>query len=356
MQAMRSPRIVVMAVLISVQALLLSARQTPRIQITANESNRRVDVTIDGSPFTSYVYPTSLKKPVLNPIRSANGVVVTRGFPLDPRPRERVDHPHQVGLWFNHGDVNGLDFWNNSDAIPADRAASMGTIVHRAVIKAEGGSNRGDLIVESDWKRADGVVLLQERTHYVFRGDRSTRSIDRITALTARSEPVTFRDNKEGTIGMRVARELEQPADKPEVFTDAAGTPSTVPVLDNTGVTGLYTSSEGLKGDAVWGTRGRWTQLSGTLNKEQVTIGILDHPSNPGFPTYWHARGYGLFAANPLGRKVFDPKQPELTLKLEPGKSITFMHRILVLNGAGGADVMEREYKAFASAKIDSTH
>ena len=338
------------------QALLLSSQQRARVQVIPDESNRRVDVTVDGRPFTSYIYPTSLKKPVLYPIRSANGIVVTRGFPLEPRPRERVDHPHHVGLWFNHGDVNGLDFWNNSDEIPAERAATMGTIVHRAVIKTQAGSDRGDLIVESDWKRADGVSLLAERTHFVFRGDSAMRSIDRITTLTARNEPVVFRDNKEGTVGLRVARELEQPADKPEVFTDAAGTPSTVPVLDNTGVTGLYTSSEGLKGDAVWGTRGRWAQLTGTLNKEPITIAILDHPGNPEFPTYWHARGYGLFAANPLGRKVFDPKQTELTLKLEPGKSVTFMHRILVLNGAGGTNVIEREYRAFANARADSTH
>jgi Family of unknown function (DUF6807) len=355
MHAIRS-RTFVIAVLLTAEMLMLSARQTPRVRVTADQIKRRVDVTIDGQPFTSYIYPTSLKKPVLYPIRSATGVVVTRGFPLDPRPRERVDHPHHVGLWFNHGDVNGLDFWNNSDAIPADRAASMGTIVHRAIVKAEGGSDQGNLIVESDWKRSDGKVLLTERTHFVFRGDRTSRSIDRITTLTAGSEAVTFRDNKEGTIGLRVARELEQPAEKPEVFTDAAGNPSSVPVLDNTGVTGIYTSSEGLKGDAVWGTRGRWTQLTGTLNKEQVTIAILDHPGNFGAPTYWHARGYGLFAANPLGRKVFDPKQSELILKLEPGKSVTFMHRVLVLNGAGGPNVMEREYRPFANAKTDSTH
>ena len=354
MQAKRPARRAALVGLVVAPVMVLMAQQTPRVRVSADDGNRRVDVTIDGQPFTSYIYPASLKKPVLYPIRAASGGVITRGFPLDPRPRERVDHPHHAGLWFNHGDVNGLDFWNNSNAIPPDRAPSMGTIVHRRVIKAESGADRGDLVVEAEWKRADGVVLLLERTHFVFRGDRSMRSIDRFTTLTARGETVTFRDNKEGTLGLRVARELEQPADKPEVFTDAAGAPSTVPVLDNTGVTGLFTSSEGLKGDAVWGTRGRWAQLSGTLNKEMVTVAVFDHPANPGFPTYWHARGYGLFAANPLGRKVFDPKQPELTLTLEPGKSVTFMHRIIVMNGPGGAEAMEREYRAFAIANVES--
>ena len=56
----------------------------------AQEADRRVEVSIDGQPFTAYIWPTSLKKPVLYPIRTAKGTLITRGFPLDPRPSERV--------------------------------------------------------------------------------------------------------------------------------------------------------------------------------------------------------------------------------------------------------------------------
>src|SRR3954453_6215217 len=86
--------------------------QASRVDVIRRDADQRVDITVDGKPFTSYIYPTTIKKPVLYPIRTADGVVVTRGFPLDPRPGERVDHPHHVGLWLNHSDVNGLDFWN----------------------------------------------------------------------------------------------------------------------------------------------------------------------------------------------------------------------------------------------------
>ena len=147
---------------------------------------------------------------------------------------------------------------------------------------------------------------------------------------------------------MRVARGLEQPGDKPEVFTDASGKATAVPVLDNTGVTGQYISSEGLKGDAVWGTRGRWTMLRGAVDAEPVTLAILDHPSNPGFPTYWHARGYGLFAANPLGQKDFTNGKQQLNLTIEPGKSVTFKYRVLILSGAATPEAIEKAYKAFA--------
>jgi hypothetical protein len=324
------------------------------VQLVADESGKRVDVTIDGKPFTSYIYPDTIKKPVLYPLRTSAGTVVTRGFPLEPRARERVDHPHHVGLWFNHGDVNGLDFWNNSYDIPAERAPKMGTILHKRVIEAKGGADHGDLAVEMSWVTHDGTPLLRETTRFVFRGAGDMRSIDRITTLTALDKPVVFRDNKEGSLGMRVARELEQPADKPELFTDANGKATTVPVLDNTGVTGLYTSSEGLKGDKVWGTRGRWCMLNGKIGEEAVSIAILDHPSNPNSPTYWHARGYGLFSANVFGRKVFDPKQEELTLTLAPGKSVTFRHRVLVLDKAATAADIDREFKTFSAVVTSS--
>jgi Methane oxygenase PmoA len=339
------------AILLSL-AVAMPVAQNPRIQVVPNDIGSRVDVTIDGKPFTSYIYPRELKKPTLHPLRTAKGTLVTRGFPLDPRPGERVDHPHHVGLWFNHGDVNGLDFWNNSTDIAADRAPKMGTIVHRRVIEAVSGADRGELTVEMDWVDSTGTPIVKEQTRFVFRGTGDARSIDRITRLTALKNRVVFRDNKEGVLGIRVARGLEHPAEKPEVFTDSSGKASKVPVLDNKGVTGMYTSSEGLKGDKVWGTRGRWTMLGGTVDSEDVTLAILDHPSNPGFPTYWHARGYGLFSANPLGNKVFSEGKEELNLTVEPGASVVFRHRILILSGTAKPEAIEAEYRAFTDKTV----
>src|SRR6185369_7149770 len=130
------------------------------VELQVNESAKRVDVTIDGKPFTSYIWPSTLKKPVLYPIRTSNGTLVTRGFPLDPRPGERVDHPHHVGLWLNHGNVNGLDFWNNSDAIKPEDAPKMGTIYHRRIVEAQGGADHGTLTVEMAWMAPGDKQLL----------------------------------------------------------------------------------------------------------------------------------------------------------------------------------------------------
>src|SRR5438093_8667817 len=270
-------------------AIYVAARQngsSERIRVTPDEAANRVDISIDGQPFTSYIWPSKLAKPVLYPLRTAKGTIVTRGFPLEPRPGERVDHPHHAGLWFNYGNVNDIDFWNNSDAIKPENAPKMGTIVHRSIVSAKSGSQQGELDIETDWITFDKTVLLKEHTHFVFRGGPGFRSVDRITTLRALDQKVDFKDEKDGLLGLRVVRALEIPSDKPEVYTDASGHATTVAKLDNPGVNGTYLTSEGKKGDAAWGTRGRWCNLSGLVGDEPVTITILDHPANPGFPTY----------------------------------------------------------------------
>ena len=323
-----------------------------RIRLTHREKDKRVDVTIDGKPFTAYLYPKSIKKPVLFPLRAASGTPITRGFPLEPRPGERVDHPHHVGLWFNYGDVNGLDFWNNSDSIKSEERQKYGTIRHRSMNKLTNGDEQGTLEVTLDWLTPEGKALLREDTRFIFRGSAGSRTVDRLTTLTALDQEVSFKDNKEGLIGLRVARQLEQPADKPDLFTDASGKATSVPVLNNEGVSGLYRSSEGLEGDKVWGTRAKWASLSGRIGPESVTVAIFDHPQNVGYPTYWHARGYGLFAANGLGQKAMSGGKEELNFKLAAGKSVAFRHRVVIRSGRGPTGPeMDAEAGKFAGLK-----
>ena len=208
---------------------LQSSSDPNYVEVVPRETDRRVDVLVGGKPFTAYVWPTSLKKPVLFPINAANGVAVTRGYPLQPRPGERVDHPHHAGLWFNYGDVNGLDFWNNSTAIPAAQASKYGTIAHRSVRSVKSGVGEGVLEVTEEWIAPDDTPLLREDTRFVFRASPGARTIDRITTITALDREVVFKDNKEGVLGLRVARQLEHPSLQPERFTDASGTATPVP-------------------------------------------------------------------------------------------------------------------------------
>lgn len=356
---MRRNFIIIFSLLLSVVAVstssiakLIPPSKGERFTVTENKEGKRVDISIDGKPFTSYIYPDVLMKPVLYPLRTSRGTLITRGWPMDPRPGERVDHPHHVGMWFNYGNVNGLDFWNNSTAVPADKKSGFGTIKHRGVTKMTNGNNKAELEVTMDWQKPDGTNLLREDTKFIFSGTGNMRTIERITTLTALGEDVSFKDNKEGLIGIRLARELEHPSKKAEIFTDASGKTTNVAKLNNEGVTGKYRSSESKEGDDVWGTRGKWVSLNAKIGQEPVSVVILDYPKNIGYPTYWHARGYGLFAANPLGQHEFSGGKEVLNYKLSAGQSVTFRYKVLINSGSNLTDnQVITEFNRFAASK-----
>jgi hypothetical protein len=314
---------------------ILAQKPASGVAVATDEAAHRVDVTIDGKPFTSYLWQTNQRKPVLYPLIAPDGTTVTRGYPFATRPGERVDHPHHAGLWFNYGNANNFDFWNNSDAIkPADQP-KYGAIHQDRIVSTKSGPNSGELVVQSTWTTAAHQDILSQTTRYVFSklmvGGEPARAIDMIVTLKA-LDTVVFHDDKEGLLGIRVAHFLESPTEKGGIFLDANGKATQVAAADTAGATGVYRTSEGKTSDAAWGTRGRWCELSGTTDGKTETIAILDHTGNPGYPAYWHARGYGLFAVNPLGAHIFDPKAPAMNFTIEKGNSATFKYRILLLS------------------------
>jgi hypothetical protein len=332
-------------------AIATSSGAQKGVVVKADEAAHRVDVTIDGTPFTSYLWDTNQRKPVLYPLIAPDGTTVTRGYPFAMRPGERVDHPHHAGLWFNYGNANGFDFWNNSDAIPVAQRPKYGTITHDHIVSVKSGKDAGELIVESTWTTGAGDKILVQTTRYVFRrttvGGAPARGVDLTVTLKALS-PVVFHDDKEGLLGLRVAHFLESPTEKGGVFMDAQGNPTQVAAADPAGATGVYRTSEGKTGDAAWGTRGAWCLLSGTTSDGKAeTIAILDNKANPGYPAYWHARGYGLFGVNPLGAHIFDPKAPAMNYSIGEGSSATFKYRVLIVSGTASDAEMNKEASAF---------
>jgi hypothetical protein len=272
-------------------------------------------------------------KPVLFPLNTVSGTTVTRGFPIAPRQGDRTDHPHHVGLWLNYESVNGLDFWNNSTAIPFEKRASYGSIYHQVILKQEAHGDQAVLVVLALWKNKAGETQLKEKTEFRFNVIGDQWQVQRITTLTAVDKQVIFKDVKDGMLAIRVARELEQPSKEASSFVDANGIVTKVDQLPAENITGLYSSSEGLTGDAVWSSRARWVMINGKIKADPVTVAMIDHPTNIGYPTYWHARGYGLFALNPLGAAIFSNGKESRNLVLEPGQSIHFNYKVLIQGG-----------------------
>src|SRR6187402_1893017 len=136
-----------------------SQAQNQPVKIVKAVDGKKINVLIAGKLFTSFLYPDNLEKPVLYPLIAANGTEVSRGFPLNTKAGDPTDHPHHIGLWLNYENVNGLDFWNNSYAIPAPKKKQYGWI-RTEKVQTESG-RQGKLIYSANWTNEAKDVLLK---------------------------------------------------------------------------------------------------------------------------------------------------------------------------------------------------
>lgn len=327
----------------------LFAQQKEWVSVLRPVGKNEINISMGGRPFTSFLYPDTLEKPVLYPIRDANGTVVTRGFPINPKPGEPTDHPHHIGIWFNYENLNGLDFWNNSYAIPADKKHLYGWIKTDKILETVS-DTIGKLGYRAMWVNKQNEVQLEETTHFEFSGTAHQRIIDRLTSLKAIKDCL-FTDAKDGMLGLRLAHELQMPATEDQKFTDNKGNVTIVKAGDDHIANGNYLTSKGKQGNEAWGTRGIWCKVYGKMGNDSVSISIIDHPKNPNYPTFWHARGYGLFAANPLGEKIFTNGKSAKNLHLNKGESVTFRYRIVIEDGSATSSIAQLDALAKAFAK-----
>jgi hypothetical protein len=326
-------------------SMIAPAQVNKGFSFVERKDKKQIDVLFDGKLMTAYCYYDSSRKPVLFPVNTVDGITVTRSYPFTMVSGERTDHPHHTGIWLNYESVNGLDFWNNSTAIAPEKRGRYGSIIHQFVIGKKLYGDNAVINTQAAWVRPDNKTLLKEETLYSFTVKQKDFVIDRITRLTATDTNVLFKDVKDGLFAIRVARELELPSKEKSSFVDDKGNVTAIPPSGND-VTGMYYSNGGLKGDSVWSSKGTWVMLTGRKDGKDITIAMFDHPLNVGYPAYWHARGYGLFSINPLGRKVFSNGKEELNFTLQRGQTVTFRYRIVVHSGVPFTNEEMNKYSA----------
>jgi hypothetical protein len=305
-----------------------------QVKIT-QQGNQKIAVDIDGKPFTEFVIGPDTQKPYLAPLRTPSGIVVTRGYPMNPDiPGESHDHPHHRGLWFTHGDVNGYDFWGNE---PDQKGAGKGKgrVVLKKVNKVSGGKT-GTIDAVFEWK-ADGRTLLTESRKMTFSSEPHMRVIDFDITLSP-EEKVTFGDTKEGMFAIRLAAPLE--AQQPKGIAEPKRT-------------GKLTNAQNKAGEKlVWGKRSEWADFSGEIDGHPVGITIFDNPGNPRHPTYWHSRDYGLFATNIFGVHDFEnDKSRDGSLTIQPGQPLRFRFRVVIHDGPFDATRSREIFTAYSAGK-----
>lgn len=293
-----------------------------------------IAVLSDGKLFADYVIGNS-PKPVVWPIVGPTGKEMTRAYSMKWVAGEKTDHPHQRSFWFTHGDVNGVDFWAETpgngepiaDAKPGHPAfKGHGSIVHREYLKSEVVDGAAVISTRNDWVGPTGKKVLEDERTLVFRDLGEARTIDFNITLKATAGDVLFGETKEGSFGVRIPTEMD---------------------VDHKPHGGKIINSDGVTDKDAWGKRAAWVDYSGMVGGEHLGIAILNHPSSDRFPTRWHVRTYGLFAANPFGATSFDPMTTdESGLKLRSGDAVTFRYRVVFHKGdhesAKIADMFER--------------
>jgi hypothetical protein len=295
-----------------------------QVKIT-QQGNTKVSVEIDGKPFTDFYIGPDTQKPYLHPLRTADGKIVTRQFPMvQGIAAEPTDHPHHRGLWFTHGDVNGYDFWGNE---PDQKGAGKGKgkVVLERVTKITSGKKSGAITATFAWQTAAGETLLIETRTMTFYSDPQIRQID-FDATLSPQQQVTFGDTKEGMFAIRLAPGLEE---------EKGGK--------------LVNAQNKQTEKNVWGKRSEWADDSGTLDGAPYGVAILDHPGNPRTPTYWHARAYGLFAANVFGLHDFETdKSRDGSLTIRPGQPLRFRYRVIIHSGSATQAGIREAYDAYS--------
>ena len=317
-------------------APLLCLPALPAETVSLARDGSRIKVAIDGQPFTAFYFGSEATKPYLHPLRTADGTVVTRGYPMQEIAGEQTDHRHHRGAWFSHGNVNSVDFWANEPE-QRNRGMRKGVIAHRSIDLLRSGTGSGEIAASFDWDGPRGKTLLRERRSMVFRRIDGSNVVDFDIVLRAESDQVKFGDTKEGTFAVRMATELE------EQHVRAKGIPRT----------GTIRNARDATTEAnTWGKRSPWVDYSGMIAGKPKGIAIFDHPANPKHPTYWHVRGYGLFAANAFGEHDFHAdRSRDGSITIAKGETLRFRYRMVIHQGLGDRAAVERMYRAWAAAE-----
>lgn len=292
-------------------------------EFVVEKTDRGVTVKFDGKPFTEYLVRSG-NKPILWPIIGPTGVPLTREYPMRTVSGESHDHPHHRSLWFTHGSVNGIDFWGES--------AKGGEIRHREFAEVQGGS-QARIVALDDWLDHDGKKVCEDRRTLVFHAAEGQRMIDFDIRITASDGRLVFGDTKEGSFGLRVADWLK---------------------VDPPGH-GQIVNSEGQLDAAAWGQRAAWVDYHAPHGDTTLGIAILNHPSSFRYPTYWHVRTYGLFAANPFGKSDFTStkSQPDGSATVELGQSLVLRYRVILHEGDERVAHISNAFATYAKERLD---
>ena len=301
--------------------------------VLAELPDAQLSVHVGGEHFTTYYFGSDVVRPYFHPLIGPTGKPVTRGFPMIPdAPGETRDHPHHRGFYVAHGDVNGADHWSEGP--------NHATMRHAGFQRLVSGPVYGSFDETVEWLDRSGtsVIVTETRRITFFNLGTDDRLFDVSLRFSSGSSTVTFGDTKEGgLIAIRVATSMDGPTrQRPE------------------GTGRIENSYGGVQEEETWGKRAMWCDYAGPVDGEIVGVCLMDHPTNPRYPTHWHVRAYGLMTANPFGLHDFykDPDTHRGDWTIPAYESRNFLYRVLIHRGSTAAANVRERYHDFVNLPV----
>ena len=280
--------------------------QFPEFQVIPQVD--RASFRVGGMERLGYEFGSNGARPFLYPLLSSSGALLTRLGHPDP-----VGHGHHKSIWFGHGSVDGVNFWE-------ERPNTDIRIRHRRVRSYEDGQDRATFAAELDWWAHGRSILHQDLTVTIQATGEDGLAIDlRSRFSSPHGSPVALGKTDRGFLGFQVAKTMSE---------QFGG--------------GRLTNANGARGEkAVMGKRSRWVDYSGPSAPARIDgICFMDHPSNFGHPTPWHACADGWVGAS------FNRETPHGVALDHP---LILGYRLFVHSGAPDPTVLDRVWQQFAS-------
>jgi Methane oxygenase PmoA len=258
-------------------------------KIVAQKFDSKIDILINNTLFTSYIFSENEKYPFFFPVNGPSNSSVTS--------MRNGNYPHHSSLFFGCDKVNGGNYWQ--EGLERGQIISL-----RADIIESGGDK---VIIESEniWRRPNANAPIKDfRKITVSAPSHELYQIDFDITLEMLLD-VTIEKTNHSFFSGRMDADLA--------------------VING----GTMINAEGNKGEKeTFGKASPWIDFYGNRGRKIEGMAIMQHPTNEWYPSPWFTRDYGFFSPTPM----YWPKNDKET-SLKKGQLIKLRYRVLVHSG-----------------------
>jgi len=292
-------------VILLIAGLIISVPLTA-VKIVAEKVGSKINITVGDKFFTSYLFSDDEKYPFFYPVNGpASGGSVTS--------IRNGEYPHHSSIFFGCDQLNGGNYWQ--EGLEKGRIISL-----NAQIVKQGGDT-AIITDECIWSRKEAISPVRDtRRIIITTPDTNTRQIDieiRMEMLT----DVTIMKTNHSLFSVRMAADLS--------------------VLNG----GTMINAEGLKNEEeTFGKPSPWIDYYGKRGNSLEGLALMQHPSNPWFPSPWFTRDYGFMSPTPM----YWPENGTSTL-LKKGTILYLRYRVIVHSGEYKQAKIAEEFAKYKS-------